>query len=46
VLDLQIRERNKILALGQEVIRRESVLTALQQKLAEVCLCVVLPLLP
>lgn len=36
VLDLQIRERNKILALGKEVARRESVLTALQHKLSEV----------
>lgn len=36
ILDLQIRERNKILALSKEVTRRESVLTALQQKLAEV----------
>ena len=36
ILDLQIRERNKILALGKEVSRRESVLTALQQKLTEV----------
>ena len=41
ILDLQIRERNKILALGKEVSRRESVLTALQQKLTEVS-CVLL----
>lgn len=36
VLDLQIRERNQILALGKEIARRESVLGALQQKLTEV----------
>jgi hypothetical protein len=40
VLDMQIRERNKILALGKEVTRRESVLAALQQKLAEVRSCI------
>lgn len=37
ILDLQLRERNKILALGKEVARRESVLSALQNKLTEVC---------
>jgi hypothetical protein len=36
VLDLQIREREKILTLGKEVERRECVLAALQVKLAEV----------
>ena len=36
ILDLQIQERDKVLALGKEISRRESVLTALQQKLAEV----------
>ena len=41
ILDLQLRERNKILALGKEVARRESVLSALQNKLTEVRKCCV-----